>query len=91
MLSQREHRWTDQYSFWFGLISLLFVIIGGIWHMSSRLTTMEQHILTQNQRTETGFKHVSNALNNLNRDKSSFQKKIEHVYLRCCSELTAEK
>jgi len=87
--NQRDHRWSDRYQFWFGVISILFVIIGGIWHMSSRLATMEQHILTQSQRAETGFKHVSRALDNLNREKSSFQAKIEQVYLRCCSELNA--
>lgn len=91
MLNQREHRWSDSFHFWFGLVSLVFVLVGGIWHMSSRLTTIEQHVLTQSQRTETGFKHINTAIGGLNTEKSVFQSKIEQIYMKCCSELNASK
>jgi len=87
----RNHRWSDNYQFWFGLVSILFVFIGGIWHMSSRLTTIERNLAAQNQRIETGFRHVANSINGLDGEKTLFQAKIEQIYLRCCSELTAEK
>jgi len=89
MTNLREHRWSDQYQFWLGLTSLIFVIFGGIWHISSRLTTMENHIATQNQRVEIGFKHVSKAIDKLNHDKEIFDNRVREVFKNCCSELRA--
>ena len=78
-MEQRQHRWTDNYQFWFGLISIIFIIIGGIWHMSSRLTTIERNIATQAERNETGFKHVSRAIDTLNYEKTRFDDKVNDI------------
>jgi len=85
----RNHRWIDEYQFWIGLISILFVVVSGVWHMSSRLTTIENNIATQMQRTETGFSHVSRSITKLNRDKDAFDSRIREIFRSCCSELHA--
>jgi len=55
--------------------------------MSGRLSTIEQQILTQNVKVNTGFDHVSLAIDRLNADKAVFDGRVREIFRSCCSEL----
>ena len=92
-MDQRNHRAYDKMQFWLTVAGFALTILSStgviLWNMSGRLTAIESNIVRIETRMDTGFKHIARAITGLDSEKTIFQSKIEEVYKRCCSEITA--
>ena len=73
----------DKIQLFSSIFGMTLIVIGFLWNFSARLTTIENTIEAQNEKTSIGFKHVRSAIEKIERQMLGFQNK-------CCSEIYAK-